>query len=411
MAKDYKKITKCRICSNTELINVFSLGKIPLPNQYTQTNKEKQIAYPLAINLCKKCGMVQLTHLVDPVTMFSDYTYVPSTSTTHLAHFEELAKTVIKECKIPKKSMVLDIGSNDGSLLKKFKEEDMNILGIDPAKNIAKAANEAGVPTINEFFNKKIARKIRSGNELMQIITATNVFAHVEDLHSVTEGISSLLNKNGVFVAEFPYLIDMLEKNLFDTIYHEHISYLALTPLVNLFSQHNLELFDVDRIDVDGGALRIFVKRKDSPRKIKSSIHKWLKFEEKYNIKRLKPYKEFKKRVEKTKNELISLVRKLNKTKIVAAYGAPAKGNILLNYYKLTKKDILFIADKNPLKQNKLAPGTKIPVVAPEEIYIQDPDYLLILAWNFVNEITNQQKNFSENGGKFIIPLPKPRVI
>lgn len=411
--QDYYWVKRCRICQKESLKKFLSLGKIPLPNNYIskKSGNAKEKKFPLDVCFCRNCGMVELQHVVDPKIMFEHYTYVPSTSDAHIKHFNDLAITATQNGKIPKDSLVLDIGSNDGSLLKSFKAIGMNVLGIDLAKNLVKRANLNGIKTIYGAFNSQSAEKILKQYGKVDIITATNVWAHIDNLKDAVKGIEVILSDKGVFIAEFPYLIDMLEKFLFDTIYHEHLSYLSVTAIVKLLDDTNLSLVDVERIPQDGGALRIFIKRK-STSGIKQSVKELLRLEDRFGIKTAKSYTKFRNNIVSVTRGLVKLINKLNKKgKKIAAYGASAKGNILLNFCHLTSKDIIFIADKNPLKQNKYAPGTRVEVVSPKKIKKVKPDYLLVLAWNFIDEIMKEQKWFKESGGRFILPVPKAKIL
>lgn len=410
----YKKLSSCRGCGRTGLVGLLDLGKIPLPNEFlTQADlKKKESLFPLEINLCKNCGMVQLGHAVNPELMFRKYSYVPSTSPLHLKHFEELSSEILSETNTPQGSLVVDIGSNDGSLLKTFQAKSMQVLGIDPARNIAKIARENGVPTVNDYFSLQVAEKILSKQGNAEVMTMTNALAHVNDIHSVFSGISKLLSDTGVFVAEFPYLLDMVKKTLFDTIYHEHLSYLSVSSLLPIAQMHDMYIFKVKSSLVDGGALKVYFKRSVGRVSPHSTVAKFLQKEELFGVKKPSSYKDFVKRVEKIRTDLVKKVRFLKKNNFtVGAYGAPAKGNILLNYCKLSPKDIAFILDKNPLKQNKFAPGSHIPVLAPTYLENHHMDYLVLLAWNFFKEVMEEQEAFRRKGGKFIIPLPHLKII
>lgn len=409
-----KKVSSCRVCKNKNLKKTISLGLTPLANAFL---KEEQLVapepfFPLEVNFCPGCGLLQLEHVVSPDLMFKNYLYVSSTSPVFRAHFEEYAKQIKERFKLNKKSLVVDIGSNDGILLKPLKKLRVGILGVDPAKKIAKKATGQGLKTIPEYFDQKSAKKIAKDHGKADIITANNVFAHIHDIDDLTKAVKILLKKDGVFVIEVPYLVEFLQKNLFDTVYHEHLSYFSLKPLTIFFERQAMKVFDVQKVDVHGGSIRVFVKRKSAKHKVKPIVKRLLKEEEKLELHSAKTFLEFANNIKGNKIKLNRLLNKLKiQGKIIVGYGAPAKGNTLLNYFGIGKDILNYIVDDSPLKQGLYTPGTHIPIVSSEKLKRIRPDYILILAWNFADPIMRKLSDFSVKGGKFILPAPEPKIV
>lgn len=384
----------------------------PLANSFIKDSNEDERRYPLSLVFCSNCGLVQTDYVVPPEEMFRSYFWVSGTSDTIPVHFHELAEEAVKIVGAEQGSLVIDIGSNDGTLLKGFKTLGMKVLGIEPAKNIAEIAHKNGISTVNEFFNSDTARRISSGNGKAKIITATNVFAHVDDVFNLLEGVKTLLQDDGIFLIEVPYLMDMISKNEFDTAYHEHLSYFSVKPLVYLFKAAGMEISDVKRNTVHGGTIRVYAKKKTSSATVSDSVEKLMKLEDEAGLNSIDTYLKFAERVYNLKGELNSVLRRLkSEGKTVIGYGAPAKGNTLLNFFNVGPNELDYIADKNPLKHGVYTPGMHIPVVPVDKIPNTKPDYMLILAWNFSDEIMRQQENFRDSGGKFIIPIPKVRIL
>ena len=408
------KLDRCRICKNKKLERILDLGEMPLANAFLNKNQlsQKEISYPLRVVWCESCGLLQIDEIVPHEILFRNYVYVSGTSEALRKHFEGLATEVVTNFKLNSNSLVIDIGSNDGTLLKEFKKIGSKVIGVEPAVNISKIAQENGIKTINDFFSEDIAKKIIKENEKAEAITATNVVAHTNDLDDLLKGISYLLKDDGVFVIEVPYLVDLLENIEFDTIYHEHLSYFAVCPLKRFFEERDFKIINIERVKIHGGTIRVFVSKKKSRFNINKNVNQLVSLEIKKGLNEVTAYRKFAERVEKLKEDLVNLLQKLqSENKKVIGYGAAAKGNTLLNYYHIKPEIIEFIADLNPMKQNKFTPGTHIPVYSPEIIYEAKPDYMLILAWNFADEIMKQQSKFNEMGGKFIIPVPEVRII
>lgn len=409
-----KKIDFCRLCGSKQLEKILDLGRTPPANSFLKKSqlKNKEDFFPLVVNFCVNCSQLQLSHVVNPEILFRHYVWVSSTSRVTVAHFEEYAHSVYNALKLKKGDLVVEMGSNDGVLLKPFKALGTRVLGVDPARNVARRATNAGIPTLPHFFNVKIAKRIARQYGKAKIITANNVFAHINDLREIVNAVKKLLDHDGAFIIEAPYNIDLLEKNLFDIVYHEHLSYLAIAPLQKFFASHGMEIFDVVKRDVHGGSVRIFVKMADAKPKINTSVQKFIDIERKKKLFDINTYRRFAKNIAKNKLELVKLLKKFKQEKkSIAAYGAPAKSTTLLHYFNIGPDTIDFIADDSPFKQGLFTPGTHIPIVAPKEIYSKKPDYLLLLAWNFADSIMNIHKKYKQTGGKFIIPVPKPEVM
>ena len=387
---------------------------MPLANNFLREEQlsSPEFIAPLGIVFCANCGLVQLTHVVSPEIMFRDYVYIPSTSKTMINHFAGLAKKIVEKFNLSEDSLVVDIGSNDGTLLKFFKTHKVQVLGIEPATNIAKLAEANGIETINDFFSRRTALEIVNGRERARVVTGTNVFAHVNDLDDFLKGIDILLEDHGIFIIEVPYLPDLLEKIEFDTIYHEHLSYFSIKPLVTLFKKFKMEIFDVERIGIHGGSIRVFIKRASTPNPISESVTNLLALEQERRLDSIETYLAFAAKVTSIKERLIELLKRLkSEGKRIIGYGAAAKGNMLLNYCKIGTDIIDYIVDSIPYKQGRYTPGMHIPVVPEERIMQDKPDYALILAWNFAEEIMVKQQKYEELGGRFIIPVPNPQIV
>jgi len=406
-------MVRCRICKSANMKKFLDLGVVPLANSYLKKEElgKPEYAERLDVYFCVDCGLVQLGTVVPPDKMFSHYLYYSSNSPALMRHFSDYADAVAAMHEDKNKAFVVEMGSNDGILIRNFKRHGIRFLGVDPAANIAKKANEEGLPTLNEFFNSKTAAEIAGKHGKATAIIGNNVFAHIDNIHDVVDGANVLLSEDGFLVLEFPYLVNLLENDEFDTVYHEHLSYFSVTPLIKFFSMHNMEIFDVQRTEIHGGSIRVFAQRKGGPRKASDSVSRLLELEKKLGIADFRTYQDFAGRVQKLKATLVSVLSKLRaEGKHVAAYGAPAKGNTLLCFCGIGTKLIDFTVDRSPYKQGLYTPGSHIPIFAPEELLKRKPDYVLVLSWNFAQEIIKQQDAYLKAGGKFIIPIPEPRI-
>lgn len=406
--------TNCRVCKSTKLESVINLGSTPLANAFlTQDSLDKSESYyPLEVNFCNECSFVQLGHVVSPELLFSSYVYVSSTSSVFVKHFEDFSTYVIGKFDLNKADLVIDIGSNDGILLKPFKEKGYKVIGIEPAKKIAKYASDNGIKTFPEFINKNLSVKISKKYGKAKLVTATNVFAHIDDLDEVVKCVKEFIADDGVFMIEVAYLNDFIQKNYFDLIYHEHVSYWRVETFVRFFERLGMKVFDVEYVSVHGGSIRIFAANKNSKYKESKAVNEFIKKERSLNLNKSRTFLDYSKKIEENKILLLNLLHKTKKTgKKIAAYGAPAKGNTLLNYFGIGREYIDYIVDDSPWKQGLYSPGKKIPVRSSKELKIKRVDYLLILAWNFAESIMNNNTEFSKKGGRFIVPAPKPKII
>lgn len=413
-SKDALELNYCRLCKSKNLKLVLDLGKSPLPNAYLKKSqlKNEEPIFPLKVNFCPNCGQLQLSHVAPPEFMFRNYAYVSSTSPVMISHFNEYANSVFKKLKLEKESLVVELGSNDGVLLKQFKKLGSAVLGIDPAKNIANLATKEGIPTLPYFFSKKLARKVAKIYGKAKVITGNNVFAHIHDLDEVVEGVHELLDDRGAFVVEFPYLVDFLDNNVFDSVYHEHLSYLAVNPLNRFFKNFGMQIFDCYRTPVQGGSVRIFVKRKGGKYKITKNVAELLALEKIKGLDKIQTHVKFAKKVEKTKKSLNTLLKKLKKqNKKIVGYGAPGRSTTLLNFCGIDTKFLDYIVDDNPLKIGLYTPGTHIPIFDISKLWETNPDYIFISSWNFATPIIEKLKKQRNLKGKFIIPIPKPQIV
>lgn len=347
---------------------------------------------------------------MSPEILFEDYVYLTGMSQTMQRHFYQLALEVVNNFNLSKDDLVIDIGSNDGTLLRGFKQLGTRTLGIEPATNVALIAEEEGIETINDFFSVELVKNIIKRKGHAKVITGTNVFAHINYLDEILRAVDNLLTSDGIFIIEVPYLVDLLSNTEFDTMYHEHLSYFSLRPLVTLFKRFNMELFDVKRIQVHGGSIRCFIRKASSP--IQNSVYQLLTLEEDLRLNSFNTYREFAVRVRNVRSQLTSLLKKSKREghKIVG-YGATAKGNTLLNYCKIGPDILDYIVDNTPFKQGLYTPGMHIPVVPCDRIVKDLPDYTLLLAWNYLDEILKKEQKYRELGGKFIVPIPEPRIV
>jgi len=406
-------IGKCLGCASDLPDAFLDLGEMPLANSYIKAGDEgkEETSYKLAVAYCPVCHLVQITHRVAPEDLFGNYLYFSSFSDAFLKHAQEMADTLIKRFALDSSSLVMEIGSNDGYLLEFFQRNGVPVLGIEPAKNIAKVANDKGIRTLDVFFGAGQVKEILSVGGQADVIIGNNVLAHIPLINEFMSAVARCLKPNGSAVFEFPYLKDLLENTEFDTVYHEHVFYYSLSSIRVLAQRAGLEVYDADRQGVHGGSLRVFIQ-KGKRYKLTSGARSMLTDEEKFGITDQRVYKNFASRVKELKQELFGLLEGLKKSgKTIAGYGAAAKGNTLLNYIGTDNKTIDFVVDRSTYKQGLLMPGTKIPILNHDELLKRKPDYTIILAWNFAQEIMEQQSQYHSVGGKFIIPVPRPRVI
>lgn len=405
----------CRFCGTMLQHTFVDLGMSPLCESYVdQENLDKMEAfYPLHVYVCSHCFLVQLLEYVSPKDIFTEYAYFSSFSDSWLKHAEIYVDMIIERLKLDNKSQVIEIASNDGYLLQYFVKNGVPAMGIEPAENVAEAAKEKGIPTIVKFFGKHTAQELVAQGLHADLLLGNNVLAHVPDINDFVRGMKILLSPNGVITMEFPHLVRLMAENQFDTIYHEHFSYLSLTTVDRIFRDHNLLLFDVERLPTHGGSLRIYACHLENAfRPVTNRAEKLKEEENTFGILKLKTYSKFSKQVKTTKRNLLDLLIGLKKKeKTIVGYGAPGKGNTLLNYCGIRTDFIDYTVDRNPYKQGKYLPGTRIPIFHPDKIKETKPDYIMILPWNLKQEIITQNQYIREWGGKFVIPIPEPKVL
>jgi SAM-dependent methyltransferase len=390
----------------------LDLGIQPLANNLLKPEdiSAPEPKFPLRLAVCEDCWLLQITDLVPPVRLFSEYLYFSSFSDALLKHSRESAERYTREFALDARSRVVEIASNDGYLLQSFQNAKIPCTGIEPAANIAAVAREKGIETVNEFFGNTLAKRLVNQSRQADLILGNNVFAHAPETNDFTAGLATLLKPKGRIVLEFPYAVDLIEHTEFDTIYHEHVFYFALTPLIPLFGRHGLEIFRVEKIPIHGGSLRLFASHAGA-HSVEASVTSCLADERQKGVTSLPYYLGFANHVQELKDDLCGLLAKLKREgKSVAAYGASAKGSTLLNYFGIGKDTLDFVVDRSLHKQGRLTPGTHIPILPTEKLLERQPDYTLLLTWNFADEILSQQKSYRDNGGKFIVPIPKVMV-
>jgi SAM-dependent methyltransferase len=410
---DCEPLHSCRSCGGKALVPVLDLGTTPLANRLP-TEAELALpepAFPLRLVFCPGCALLQIDQTVDPELLFREYLYFSSVSQALLDHAQESAREQIERYGLGPSSLVVEAASNDGYMLKNFVARGIPVLGVEPARNIAKVAVEKGVNTVNEFFGLALAERLAREGKQADLFLANNVLAHVADTNGFVRGIKTILAKNGRSVIEAPYAKDMIDKVEFDTIYHEHLCYFTLTSLDRLFRRHGLEIVDVKKVAIHGGTLRFTSAHAGAAEPSQAVVH-MLEQERSWGADRAEFYEGFGRRVGELKQSLCSLLGRLKaEGNRVAAYGASAKGSTLLNFFGIGRETLDYVADKSEHKQGRYAPGTHLPILAPEQLLKTMPEYVLLLTWNFADEIMAQQAEYRRRGGKFIIPIPEVTVV
>jgi SAM-dependent methyltransferase len=409
-----KKDNTCRFCGEALRFTFVDLGMSPLCESYLSPDQLNQMEpfYPLHVFVCENCFLVQLQEYVTPEHIFTEYAYFSSYADSWLKHAENYTNLVTERFQLNANSFVVEVASNDGYLLQYFVQKNIPVLGIEPAKNVAKVAVEKGVPTLTEFFGEQLARQLCEKGQQADLIAGNNVLAQVPDLNDFVSGLKTLLKPTGVITIEFPHLMQLMEQNQFDTIYHEHFSYFSFITAEKIFAAHGIQLFDVEELPTHGGSLRIYGRHmENTDLAVTARAREMHDREINAGFTDMQHYAAFDQQVKETKRKLLNfLIETRRAGKSIVGYGAPGKGNTLLNYCGIRADFIEYTVDRNPYKQGKFLPGTHIPIYVPQKIWETKPDYVFILPWNFKDEIMSQMAGIREWGGRFVVPIPEVTV-
>lgn len=408
-------LNPCRSCGKTGLKLILSLGETPLANRLLTSDQvtEPEPKYPLDLAFCPHCTLVQITETVPPEQLFRDYVYFSSFSNTVLENAKKIATRLIGDRHLSPDSLVVEIASNDGYLLQYYHQQKIPVLGIEPAVNIATVAqNQRGIPTLSEFFGETLAQELKQQGKQADLIHANNVLAHVPDLNGFVAGINILLKEHGTAVIEVPYLKELIDRVEFDTIYHEHLCYFSITAMDCLFKRQGLVIVAVEELPIHGGSLRLFVeKERTGINRRSAQVLDLLEAEKNWGVNQFKFYQGFRQNIEDLRQNLLKLLGELkSQNKTIAVYGASAKGSTLLNYFGIDKNLVDFVVDRSKIKQGRYTPGTHLPIYDPKKLLEVMPDYVLLLTWNFADEILEQQAEYRQLGGRFIVPIPDVKV-
>ena len=415
MSQDVYFRNDCRMCCSTNLEKVMELTPTPPGNNFIKKLplEEPEVSFPLDLYFCSDCYHLQLGHVVSPKILYqTDYTYLTATSAYFVRHLTKYAESMVNKFSLSKGMKVADIGSNDGTCLRQFKNLGLEVIGVDPATSIAIEATKNGIETVADFFSYSLAVGLKETYGSVDFITSHNACAHIDQLDDVFKGVSYWLNDYGVFVLEVGYFVDVYTQLYFDTIYHEHCDFHTLSPFVKMFERTGLELIAVERIAPQGGSIRVMAQKKGGPHKVESSVSEMINLEKDLKFNLAETFSDFADRINDIGNRLKTIITDLKaKSFSIAAYGAPTKATTLLNKFGIGGESIDFIVEDNLLKQGLYMPLSHIPIVPTEEMYKRKPDYVLILAWNFAEPIMEIHKQYLENGGHFILPLPEPKIV
>ena len=411
--KFYKR-RACRACDSTSLRSVIDLGPTPLANSFLRSAAEfaAEESFPMSVYFCDGCSLVQLLEVVDPEILFRDYIYVTGTADSIVTHNHNYAATVTELLQLTPSDLVVEVASNNGQLLKCFQKQGVRVLGVEPATNIAQMATADGVETVNEFFSSSTAPDLRSAHGPAKAVIGNNVLAHVDDTKDFLRGCKMLLAEDGLVITEVPYLKEFVERTEFDTVYHEHLCYFGVNSMISLCDSVGLSIRRIDEVSVHGGSIRMYAERAENGNGHASEVLAMADAEKREGLTSFETFQNFADRVRRIRTDLVAMLDRLKADGCkLAAYGAPAKGNTLLNYCGIDSKVLDFAVDKNPLKVGMFTPGSRLPVLPVSALLEHQPDYVLILAWNFADEIIEQQSEYRARGGRFIIPIPEPRII
>jgi C-methyltransferase C-terminal domain/Putative zinc binding domain/Methyltransferase domain len=406
---------RCRLCAASLSRTFVDLGMSPLANAYLRPQQMNSMEpfFPLRVWICDSCLLVQVPEFESPENIFADYAYFSSFSETWLRHIERYSDAVVQRFGLGASTKVVEIASNDGYLLQYFKKRGMPVLGVEPANNVAEVARQKGIPTVSVFFGTKTARDLADREGKAGLLVANNVLPHVPDLNDFIGGLKILLGPQGILTMEFGYLITLMDKNEFDTIYHEHFSYFSFLSVQDALSRHGLTVFDVEQLPTHGGALRVYVRHhEDASKPVGPRVQELSAHERQRGVDRLPFYESFPEQVRETKRKLLEfLIKAKRQNKRIAGYGAPAKGVTLLNYCGVATDFLDYTVDINPAKQGRFLPGVRIPIYAPDKLRETKPDYVLILPWNLRDEVVSQMSDIRSWGGKFVVPIPEVQVL
>ena len=403
----------CRLCGGRDHSLALPLASAPIIDDYVSSEclGEVQSSYLMDVYLCHSCGHAQLLDVVDPGVLYGNYIYETTSSPGLVQHFEQHAKSVIEQVKPAPDCLVVDIGSNDGSLLRFFQNSGLRVLGVDPAPEIAKMATASGVETIAAFFTTKESARIKEEHGPAGIITANNLFANVDDLDELTRGIQQLLAPDGVFVIETFYMVDLMKNMVFDFLYHEHLSCFTVKPLAAFFQRHGMQLIHVEQIPTKGGSMRLTVQLADGPRQVHSSVAEFIAAEDQFGAQSLQSFSDFAAAINRAKQDVVGLIQEIKASgKTVAGYGASATTTCMIYHFGIGEQ-ISFLVDDSKTKQGRFSPGHHIPVLPPQALYERNPEYVLVFAWRFSEAILKNHRAYLDQGGHFVLPLPNMKVL